>query len=555
MRKWLVPVIILAVLLLVITACSSQSTTTTPSGTTTQPPTSATSHPTSTTSQPTSTTTQPTSTTPAGGPSYGGVLKIIVTGSPVNLALRTQGNTPPDLWYNNPAIETLLFTDDAGNLTPRLATGWKFADDYSSVTFTLRQGVKFHDGTDFNAEALKYLFDQSAASPMPEMKSVSSTEVVDPYTLKVNFSKYEPPMMSLLAVGRPGWIVSPTAMQTMTPDELKLHPVGTGPFKFESFTRDVSLKFTRFDNYWQKGKPYLDGIEYIIIPDNTTSLMAFKSHVASVHYNLIQKDAYDLQKQGFLITAAQASIYQWIPDSANPDSPWSNVDVRRAAQYAIDTQTMAKAQGFGWADGYYNQVFPKGNPAYNPDIVGYPYNPDKARQLLAAAGYPKGFKTSLYMTSVGVGDLEATTQNYLAQVGIQAELKPLAGAAYTAANNQGWQNGLYRSQSVASLGTDPGYQMLTYLSSPPVGWVSAARPADMVALLQQAVTEPNDAKRYAEYKVLCKNIIDDHALIIDTWGGYLLAGKWPEVHDDNIRTLWTMSWTPENAWLDPGFHY
>jgi ABC-type transport system substrate-binding protein len=120
------------------------------------------------------------------------------------------------------------------------------------------------------------------------------------------------------------------------------------------------------------------------------------------------------------------------------------VDVRRAAQYAIDTVALAKAQGYGWATGYWNQVFPKGNPAYDPTIVGYPYNPAKAKELLAKAGYPNGFKTSLYVTVPPVGDLEPAVQNYLMQVGINAEMKPLPGASY-ARPNQGWQNGLFKS--------------------------------------------------------------------------------------------------------------
>jgi ABC-type transport system substrate-binding protein len=326
--------------------------------------------------------------------------------------------------------------------------------------------------------------------------------------------------------------------------------VGTGPFKLVEYKRDVSVKFTRNENYWQPGKPYLDGVEYIIINDSVTQMMSFKAGDADVHYNLIQKDAYDLKQIGFNVTAAPASIYQWLPDSANANSPWANVDVRRAAQHAIDTQTMAKAQGYGWADGYYNQVFPKGNPAYDPTIVGYPYDVQKAKELLAKAGYPTGFKTTLYDQAPLTGDIAAATQIYFKVVGIEAEIKSLPGASYAQANQQGWTNGLYRGQSTASLGADPGYQMSIYLSSPPTAWFSVARPQDMTDLLKQAAAEYDLPKRYALYQKLCKNLIDTNALIISVWGGYLLAAKQKYVMDDNIRTLWTMTWTPENAWLN-----
>jgi peptide/nickel transport system substrate-binding protein len=460
------------------------------------------------------------------------------------------GNTPPDLWYANACTETLLVTDVKGNLAPRLATSWTVSPDYKYITFNLRKNVKFHDGTDFDAEALKYLFETNAKSTMPELKAITSVDVIDKYTAKVNISKYDPAMMALLAVGRPGWIVSPTALKSMTPQEAMLKPVGTGPFKLVEYKRDVSVKFTRNENYWQPGKPYLDGVEYIIINDSVTQMMALKAGDADVHYNLIQKDAYDLKQIGFNVTAAPASIYQWLPDSANPSSPWSNVDVRRAGQHAIDTQTMAKAQGYGWADGYYNQVFPKGNPAYDPTIVGYPYDVEKAKALLAKAGYPKGFKTTLYDQAPLTGDIAAATQIYFKAVGIEAEIKSLPGASYAQANQQGWTNGLYRGQSTASLGADPGYQMSIYLSSPPTSWFSVARPQDMTDLLKAAAAEYDLPKRYALYQTLCKNIIDTNALIISVWGGYLLAAKQKYVMDDNIRTLWTMTWTPENAWFN-----
>lgn len=559
MQKWLVPVIILSVLLLLIPACSSSTTSPSAAITTSQPPITTTSQPpVSTTSQPPTSTTNPPTTSTAGlfpwetpggpTPQRGGILKII-TGSPVNIGVPWEGIVPPDLWYTNPVVETLLRTDLQGNPIPWLATGWTIAPDYKSITFTLRQGVKFQDGTDFNAQSVKYDLEKYAQSPNPELKNVTSVDVVDPYTVKINMSSYQPAIFSFLAVGKPGWMVSPTAAQTMTSDEMRLHPVGTGPFKFESYTPDVSMKFTRFDDYWQKGKPYLDGVEYDIITDSVTAVVAFKAGTAQVNYNLSPSDAYNLQQAGYHINACQASIYQFIPDSADPNSPWSNVDVRRAGQYAIDTVALAKAEGFGWADPYWNQVFPKGNPAYNPDIVGYPYNPAKAKELLAQAGYPNGFKTNLYVTVPPVGDLETAVQNYLGQVGIQAEIKPLPGGSYFQASQQGWQNGLYRSQSVASLGADPGYQMNSYLSVPAQTWVSCARPQDMEDLLTAATTEPDQTKRYQLYQELCKNIIDTHALIISTWGGYLLASDNGKVNDANIRNIWTMTWTPEDAWL------
>ncbi len=563
---WVV-ISVVVVLSFVLASCSSGGASTTPpttAATTTTAPTSA--APTTTTAKPTTSTPATTTSAPATSkpatttaasptatgptPKKGGILKII-TGGPTNMGIPTEANSPPDLWYTNPVVETLLLTDKQGNPIPRLATSWTVAPDGKSVTFVLRKGVKFQDGTDFNAQALKFDLENYAKSPMPELKFVTSVDVIDDYTAKVNFSSPSSVVfLSFMAVAKPGWMVSPTATQKMTPDQLRLNPVGTGPFTVSDYKQDVYMKFTKNPNYWQAGKPYLDGIEYDIITDSVTSLISFRSGAQQVSYNLSPKDAYDLKNAGFVVNAAQASIYQYIPDSGNPNSPWANADVRRAAQYAIDTVAMAKAQGFGWADPYWNQVFPKGNPAYDPTIVGYPYDPGKAKQLLAKAGYPNGFKTSQYNNVPPVGDLEPAVQNYLAAVGIQSTLVPLPGASYNQANTQGWQNGLFRSQSVASLGADPLYQMNTYVSTPARGWVSMVRPQDMQDLLNKANNDADPTTRTADIKALCKNLIDTNALIISTWGGYLLAAQTPEVMDANIRTLWTMTWTPENAWLN-----
>ncbi len=225
------------------------------------------------------------------------------------------------------------------------------------------------------------------------------------------------------------------------------------------------------------------------------------------------------------------------------------IDWTRFAR-VVRAETMAQAQGYGYVSGYYNQIYPKGYVAYNPNIKGYPYDPAKAKELLTKAGYPNGFKTSLYCTSPPMGDFESATQNYLKAVGIDAEIKPLAGASYNVANTQGWTNGLFRSQSAASLGTDPGYQTAIYLSSPPTSWFSVARPTDMQDLLSAAMQEVDLQKRYVLFQELCKNLVDTNALIISVWGGALAAAKQNYVMDDTIRNVWTMTWSPENAWLN-----
>lgn len=129
-------------------------------------------------------------------PQYGGVLKIITTGAAVNLGYPT---TPVPYWpYGRPCVESLVGYDEKGAVIPWLATAWQISPDFNSITFTLRKGVRFQDGTDFNAEAAKYNLDLTRTSVLPDLKSVASVDVIDDYTIRLNLSSYSPAYLSEL---------------------------------------------------------------------------------------------------------------------------------------------------------------------------------------------------------------------------------------------------------------------------------------------------------------------------------------------------------------------
>jgi len=240
---------------LIFTSCSTSTTLTTtkqtPAATTTKAP-------------PTTTQT----------PQTGGILKVIATPGILNMGIPGQSFASGDLNPARCAVECLLDLDSSGNIIPWLATGWQFSSDLKTLTLTLRKGVKFHDGTDFNAQSVKYCLDL-ARTMRPDLKIVTSIDVIDDYTAKLNLSAYAPNLLIGLT-GNSGKIYSPTALQTKG-DANKTLPVSTGPFKAVSYQRDVSLKFEKFTDYWQKGKPYLDGIEFNFIADAVTRLVSFKA--------------------------------------------------------------------------------------------------------------------------------------------------------------------------------------------------------------------------------------------------------------------------------------
>jgi ABC-type transport system substrate-binding protein len=147
-------------------------------------------------------------------------------------------------------MEPLLHATAAGELKPWLAESYKVADDLTSITFNLRKGVKFQDGTDFNAQAAKWNLDnQIQAKRQPYWKSV---EVIDDYTIRLNLTQWQNSILSFLADETDSWMVSPAAFQKNGIDWMRKNPVGTGPFKFVSFASDTGLKTVRNPDYWGK---------------------------------------------------------------------------------------------------------------------------------------------------------------------------------------------------------------------------------------------------------------------------------------------------------------
>jgi peptide/nickel transport system substrate-binding protein len=374
-------------------------------------------------------------------PQYGGILKIIDVAEgaqPIGAPWEVRG-VDSDLM--KPAIESLIREDMKGGYHPWLATGWKIDQAKNTITLSLRKGVKFQDGTDFNAKATKWCIDQAMAA-----KAVSgflSVDVVDDYTVRINVDKYQNNYLNLLSAAACN-PVSPTAFETKGKEWAEWHPVGTGPFKFVSFERGSKVIYTRWDGYWQKGRPYLDGIEYLLMRDPMTQMAAMRasgSEKVQVLYMNSGEQATMMKGQGFKMIYGPVGATSLIPDSANADSPLSKMKVREAVSLAIDRDAIVKARGFGfWSPTL--QVPSPQNPGYVASLGPGQYDPKKAKQLLAEAGYPNGFKIRLIVMPALVDrDAVVAVQRFLGDVGIQCELEfPDGGGYMTYRFKNGWHN-------------------------------------------------------------------------------------------------------------------
>jgi peptide/nickel transport system substrate-binding protein len=537
MKKLVIPLLILLIAAFIISGCSSTSTSTATT-------------PAATSAAITSATPSKQPTTPAAAtPQYGGTLKILAGASMDNIGYPAAATPPWRPFLPQPALDDLLRKDESGNPIPNLATGWKLDRNNMTLTIYLQKGVKFHDGTDCNAQAAKWCMDKLIASGQQELPNVKSIDVIDDYTLRINMSQWDILMVNYFAL-KAGQFYSPTAVQKNGADWALLNPVLTGPFKFESFSRDVSLKFKKFDSYWRTGKPYLDAINWSFIADTMTRKASFQAGEGQIIVDISAQIADELKKTGkYNISSAPFSIIALFPDGANADSSWSNVKVRKAAAYALDTKTIANTFGYGFYPPT-NQIGYPGYPMYNPAIKGYPYDTAKAKALLAEAGYPNGFKTTIYTTSPNA-TLYQAVQGYWKAVGIDASIEIVESSKNSELDTKGWKNGVFTGHGpYVALGYPPAKMLMVQFTKKAMFDVSTYRPNEVDPLLDKAITEDTAELMNKDLQEINRILIDDYCALIPLYVGPNLAAKILTVHDDRIYDPWGDQWYPENTWLE-----
>jgi peptide/nickel transport system substrate-binding protein len=555
--------ILIAILLissLILIACSSSATptpaATTNPATTVSPTTALTTTPPRTTVAPTSSapapTTlspapQPTSSSAAGSQQYGGILRIIMPGSALTLGDPTILTDSSSIMAAVPALETLVNTDNSGVFHGVLATDWTIAPDGTSITFKLRKSVKFQDGTDFNAQAVKFNLDRyyqvfKTTSPINLWNGV---DVVDDYTVRVNLKSFVNTIVGTFD-GSAGMMISPTAFQKNGADWARLNPVGTGPYQLKSFSRDVATEYTRFDGYWG-GKPYLDGIKFFAVADPTTAQLFFQSGGADVISTSSDAITADLIKKGYMLEKRPGPMMSLIPDSKHATSPFADIKVRQAISYAIDRQGIANTLGYGlW------EVANQPAAAYqfgHIDNVPYTYDVAKAKQLMAASAYPNGFKTSVLASTTFGRDALVVIQAQLATIGITLDIKMMDMAAWNDYVNKGWDNALLWGTHGMTF-TNYVSTLTLYFSSTATRYPVLARPDGLDDLINKALATPD----YNTEKTLCQQAVKllvDNATEIPVYiapASYILNNTVHDTHFDSLAGS-GFRWSVPTAWL------
>jgi peptide/nickel transport system substrate-binding protein len=488
---------------------------TTPTTTTKAPATSAVTTQTATqTTAPSSTTAKPATSAPVTTtvtPKSGGTLRVYQGSNPNSLGYPVT-SVGRDYFASYFCIESLFKTDKDGIIFPILATGYKLDQEAKSVTLTLRQGVKFHDGSEFNAVVCKWNLDLYRNSAKTELKLVTSVDIIDDYTVRLNLSEFQNTIISQLSLYA-GAMISKAAFDANGGQAwCEKNPVGTGPFKFVGWVKDISIKYNRFDGYWG-GKPYLDAINLTIYADMNVGLLDLQSGNLEIS-TILPMSIKGILDTGnyYTITLPTGQCPNYVTDATKP--PFNNLLCRQAISYAVDTKTMAETFGYGFFK-VTNQWAIPGSWGYNPDIVGYPYNPQKAKELLAAAGYPNGFKTTLtYPNQPSINDLATGVQGYLKAVGIELTLNPVQMASYNsfAAMGKGFDGMLH------VMGTAQQDPLLSYVNiAKGVEFNNMLKPQEFKDAYAQAITTPDrDTKQKLIWK-LSSLTVDQYSMQTFFW--------------------------------------
>ena len=291
------------------------------------------------------------------------------------------------------ALHDALVKPMPGNmLSPSLAESWTVSADQLTYEFKLREGLKFHNGDAFTAEDVKFSFYRAKGSKVLRDK-VKEVVAVDP--ARVRFVLHEPWPDFITFYGTilsgAGWIVPKAYVERVGDDGFKKAPVGLGPYKFVSYTPGIELVMEANEGYWRK-TPSVKRIVFKTVPDSTTRLAMLKRGEVDIAYLLEGPQAQEIKRDPNLKLAFSGGIaifYLDFLDQWDPKSPWHDRRVRLAANYAIDRQALSDAETLGASKPTGNHV-PQTFEFALP-IEPYPYDPAKAKQLLAEAGYPNGF--------------------------------------------------------------------------------------------------------------------------------------------------------------------
>lgn len=403
-------------------------------------------------------------------------------------------------------FEGLLKPNEKGELLPAVAESYQVSPDGLTYTFKLRSGVKFHNGNPVTSQDVKFSYDRLAGTatgkPLnPAFQDVQAIEASDAGTVVITLKKNNSSFLTALTA-----TVIPKDYQ----DSNKL-PIGTGPFKFKEYVPGQRLVVEKFADYYVKGVPSLDKVEFRIITDANASLAALKSGEADI-YPRIGNDPISTLGDSYTKLSAPQNLVQLMTFNISR-KPFNDIKVRQAINYAIDKDEIIKGVALGNGTKLGSNLSPVLSKYYQAGLEDtYKTNLDKAKSLLAEAGYKDGFETTLSVPSnypFHVDTAQVIVQQ-LAKVGVKVKIEPVEWAV--------WLDRIYKNRNydLTIIGLDgklDPYQILNKYLSDSANNFFNYKSDEFDKTLKAAVTEVDDAKRVALYKQVQTILSNDAAAV------------------------------------------
>lgn len=421
------------------------------------------------------------------------------------------------------------FAEDSMEVVPALATSWDVSEDGLEYTFYLRDDVKFHDGTPFNAAAARYNIERQidpeheayGTAPAGYVYAettfgmIDSVEDIDEYTLLIKLSVPFAPFLSNMAMHASS-MVSPTALQTYGTD-ITSNPVGTGPYKFVSYTPGVELILEKNEDYY-KGAPNIDRLIFRPIKDANVRLNELEAGAVDLIVTIPPDNLEALKANDNFKVLEQPSMHVWYLIPNVNVEPFGDPLVRQALMYGINRQAIVDHILLGTSVLAHN-LLPPTIVGYEDNVTKYEYNPEKAMELLAEAGYPDGFSAEFLIPESGSGmqqpeAMGLAIQSDLAAIGINLDIVKMEWGAYLDETMKAAEESTVEIFQMSWLGDNGDPDNFLYVLTggsqcPPIGFnMGFYKNEEYDAILEEARTTLDHDKRmelYAEAQIILMN--------------------------------------------------